>query len=356
MQGETSRMAGSQEDTTSVVKTDDTDTTFILVVSTDDGEKIELIVDSEPPLKGAFKRAYKARMISPRECDVVIKVPKDGSTMEKEHCEMDVQSAKIAEGLAKTFNEESGTSRPVHFRQPIPMKVNTSTSPKSQFKEDSYVLVEAYLEGEYKKWNNNLDYVNEKDKTSLQAFSHFTHKKTNGKLLVCDIQGVKDKDGYYLTDPAIHSDTQGQYGITDLGQPGIDAFMKKHKCEDFCSKLAKDASFNESEVTEDRVTSPTIEKGNDISNRNVENTMLLHDQPNRKKPQPQHSSQSEKTKFNPPPKHQAATDHPPIPARSSLEASSKVSTHVDTAMSCNCIKQYPCPYSPLWKWPATFLM
>ena len=298
--------------------------TTVTIVETDDGEKCELIVESEPFSEGTLKYAYKAKMISPRKCDVVIKTHKDKCTMEKDGFDMDIKSAKKAEELAKAFNEESGTSRCVHFRQPKTMKVITGTA--SQFKEGSYVLVEAYLEGEYTKWNNNYTYVNEEDKTSLQAFSHYTYIKTNGKLLVCDIQGVKDTNQYSLTDPAIHSDTQ-DYGDTDLGETGMEKFLKEHKCEDHCLKLglqdgdATKSLSNESEVTEDDVASPKIENGNDFSNSNNENTMLFHGRHDRIEPQPQHRSLTEKTKFNPKPKNQAATNHP---------SEEEVSTHVDT--------------------------
>lgn len=170
--------------------------------------------------------------------------------------------------------------------------------------------------------------MNEEDVTSLQAFSHFTHKKTNGKLLICDIQGVKDANQHSLTDPAIHSD-EGQYGSTDLGKQGMEAFFKKHKCEKYCSKLQlQDGDASES-VTEpvfakDPVTS---RNGDYVINRNDENTMLLHGHPDRIKRRPQHSSRSEKTKFNPQPQHQAATSDPSGP---SVEARTKVSTQADS--------------------------
>lgn len=307
--------SGSKKDTT-------------IVVETDDGVKYELIVENEPFAEGVLKYAYKARMISPRDCDIVVKTLKDEHTMQKEDWDMDVKMAEISEELAKAFNEESGTSRQLHFRQPIPMKVITTRS-ESQFKDGSYVLVEAYLEGEYTKWNNNYDGVNEEDITSLQAFSHFTHKKTDGKLLICDIQGVKDPNQYSLTDPAIHSDRQGQYGATDFGERGMKAFFKNHKCENYCSKLQLqdgDASESVTEpvITKDPVSSP---KGNDVVNRNDENTMLLHGHPKRKQHPPQHRSQSEKTKFNPQPKHQAATNDL---SRPSLEMRGKVSTQANS--------------------------
>lgn len=297
--------AMSQEDTT-------------LVLEDDDGKKYELIVESTPSSEGVFKYAYKAQVKSPRKCDVVVKKFKEKCTMQRDDWELDIKMAKEAEELAKEFNEESGTSRRLHFRQPIPMKV--ITGPASQFKEGSYVLVEAYLQGEFTKWNSNYEYVNEEDKTSLQAFSHFTYKKTNGKLLICDIQGVKDKNQYSLTDPAIHSDTR-EYGSTDLGRRGIKAFFKKHTCEDHCLKLelqdgdATISSANEPKVTEHHIASQKTENENDSMNVNNENTMLLHGYCSIKEPQPQHKSVSEKTILNPRAKHQGEevsihVDHP----------------------------------------------
>ena len=305
--------AKSQEDTT-------------LILEADDSKKYELIVESTPFSEGNCKSAYKAKVISPRECDVVVKKSKEKSTMQRDDWELDIKMAKKAEELAKQFNEESRTSRCLHFRQPIPMKV--INGPESQFKEGSYVLVEAYLVGEFTKWNTNYDYVNEKDKTSLQAFSHFTYKKTNGKLLICDIQGVKDRNQYSLTDPAIHSDTQ-EYGSTDLGRRGINAFFKNHICEDHCLKLALQdgdatiSSANEPKVTEHHIASQKIENGNDSMNINNENTVLFHGHCGIKEPQHQHKSVSEKTKLNPRAKHQGATNHP------SSSKKEEVSIHVD---------------------------
>ena len=303
----TLRMANStsKEDTT-------------LVLTTDDGT-YELIVESEPFSEGGCRVAYRARMISPRECDVVIKIPKHKGkpkpAMQKTDWDMDIKASEKAEEMAKAFNEESGTSRPLHFRKPILMKVITG-----QFKSSSYVLVEAYLEGDYTKWNSNYRYVNEEDRTSLQAFSHFTYMETNGELLICDLQGVKDENQYSLTDPSVHSVTQ-EYGNTDCGREGMDNFFRQHKCDSYCSKLRlQNRDSSKSEVAEDRVTS---QNRIELSNRNNDNTMLFHGLPDRKKCQAQHRSQSEATIFKG--KHQAAT---------SLEASSKVSmlTVFDTAI------------------------
>lgn len=83
----------------------------------------------------------------------------------------------------------------------------------------------------------------------VQAFSHFTYRHTRRKMLVCDLQGVRnttaadeDRAGVFeLTDPVIHyrSDTGRQqvYGKTDLGPRGINAFFETHKCNDVCRLL-----------------------------------------------------------------------------------------------------------------------
>ena len=71
------------------------------------------------------------------------------------------------------------------------------------------------------------------------AFSHWTWHKTHSAL-VCDLQGVRgdeeepryggNRETYYylLTDPAINS-TAKEFGVSDMGYAGIQAFFFKHK-------------------------------------------------------------------------------------------------------------------------------
>ena len=68
----------------------------------------------------------------------------------------------------------------------------------------------------------------------LQAFTHFTYRFTNKRVMVCDLQGVFDTDTVpptiELTDPAIHyASSKGRrmvYGRTDKGKTGVNAFFK----------------------------------------------------------------------------------------------------------------------------------
>jgi hypothetical protein len=79
-----------------------------------------------------------------------------------------------------------------------------------------------------------------------QAFSHFTYRYSQRRLLVCDIQGVLDRSApaepiYRLTDPCIHYvSARGRrmvHGQTDKGWVGMQDFFKTHACNNLCKCL-----------------------------------------------------------------------------------------------------------------------
>ena len=57
------------------------------------------------------------------------------------------------------------------------------------------------------------------------AFSYFTWADSGGALVVCDIQGV----GLCFTDPQIHTADGRGFGLGNLGQSGIDRFLKGYR-------------------------------------------------------------------------------------------------------------------------------
>ena len=133
-----------------------------------------------------------------------------------------------------------------------------------------WLLVEPELDGKFTKWNNNAGGVSaspskvakpkvpnpfstryggalggiiEEDEdedvfaTGIsiedvpQAFSHFTFEASNHKKLVCDIQGVWNKDdGFVLTDPVAHyissRGVRHKNGATDKGFGGVCNFLR----------------------------------------------------------------------------------------------------------------------------------
>ena len=75
----------------------------------------------------------------------------------------------------------------------------------------------------------------------MEAFTHYTYHRSGGSLIVCDLQGryrfnkySKSKCRFELTDPAICSRSRN-YGVTDLGEKGIESFFANHICNKFCN-------------------------------------------------------------------------------------------------------------------------
>eukprot|EP00126_Sphaerothecum_destruens_P008526 Sdes_comp20251_c0_seq2m13690 len=93
--------------------------------------------------------------------------------------------------------------------------------------------VEQFIEGPYRKHNNNYGYVNEDERNTPQAFSHFTYEASNHGSLVCDIQGVGD----LYTDPQMHTTTEFSFGRGNLGRKGVEKFLQTHRCNAICRYL-----------------------------------------------------------------------------------------------------------------------
>ena len=79
-----------------------------------------------------------------------------------------------------------------------------------------------------------------------QAFSHFTYRYTQKKVLVCDLQGVLDTSSptglcFQFTDPVIHFKSRrgrnNVFGRTDRGPKGVHDFFKSHTCSPLCRAL-----------------------------------------------------------------------------------------------------------------------
>ena len=125
-----------------------------------------------------------------------------------------------------------------------PKGYNSYKPPKEVDFLDSFVLnlkqrqgspvchVERYIQGDYKKYNNNVGWINnDDDRNTPQAFAHFTYEASKRTLLVCDIQGVND----IYTDPQVHSsDNLKAFGRGNLGKKGFENFLRTHRCNPIC--------------------------------------------------------------------------------------------------------------------------
>ena len=137
----------------------------------------------------------------------------------------DMGSQAVASYLAKEFSLRYPES-PIEFVQAQLLDLGESSFP---FR---FMALEPWIPGKYEKKTSNAGQI-AKDSDLAQAFSHFTWDRTEGDIMVADIQGVENT----LTDPQIHSQDTGRFGRGNLCCKGMDAFFLNHVCNDICHTL-----------------------------------------------------------------------------------------------------------------------
>ena len=110
-----------------------------------------------------------------------------------------------------------------------------------------YLLVEPYIEGaleEFSKFNSNTFFaellLSDRHADPIaEAYSHFTWAASEGKLVVSDVQGVRNGQTLHVTDPQIHTSGPSDAFGAGNGQSeeNVRAFFASHECRGICSKL-----------------------------------------------------------------------------------------------------------------------
>lgn len=178
---------------------------------------------------GAHKHVYLNKYEKgPRKGQLCVrKVFKSGSVYKGKLFKPDIKVTDEAAQIIRQFLKVANGKR-IYLNKP---EVWTNTERDENGKRGC-CLVEPYLEGTYHKFNSNSGYEDD-DWKRMQALSHFSFEWSNGKMLLCDLQGVQRDGIYILTDPAICSIEQS-FGPTDLGLKGIQNFFAYHKCNKYC--------------------------------------------------------------------------------------------------------------------------
>ena len=113
--------------------------------------------------------------------------------------------------------------------------------------QDSIVVIEPYLPGEFVKYVNNDGTICTQDSSNAidaeigkiaESFAHFTYLKSDKKLMVLDIQGT----GNILTDPEVASaehsvNNEYMFCMGNTTSGGIKHFLEKHICSELCEKF-----------------------------------------------------------------------------------------------------------------------
>ncbi|KAJ6246579.1 eukaryotic elongation factor 2 kinase-related [Anaeramoeba flamelloides] len=125
-------------------------------------------------------------------------------------------------------------------------------------KKKNVYVCEPYIKDNYQKFSNNMrEQLDYNKYSTVYGYSHYTYEKSDGKILVTDLQGWDyNGESYLLTDPGIHSigNTENpnedfslqalypsnQFNLTDFNQKGVNEFKKIHKCSNVCKCLKLD--------------------------------------------------------------------------------------------------------------------
>jgi hypothetical protein len=180
---------------------------------------------AEGNFRNVFKGSYTGGARTGEAC--VMKEFKSGCVYEKAFFENDIKAVKKAGEIIEAFNELGLVSKKIYLNEP---EVWTGLRGRIT---SQMILVESFIRGEFIKFNSNSGYVKD-DSDTMQALSHFSFHHTQGQFLLCDLQGGRSAGYYVLTDPVILSKSR-MFGVTDLGQKGIDNFMAYHQCGRFCN-------------------------------------------------------------------------------------------------------------------------
>jgi len=190
-------------------------------------------VDSTPFAKGGLRMAYHMMDLGmPEEkrekVSYVLKVSIDPDE-DSDVYYRDVEMQLFAKVIAEKFNV---------YNPPKKVAFVKAWLLKLLRRGGQVCAIERFISGPYRKHNNNYGFVNEDERNTPQAFSHFSYEVSKHQLLICDIQGVAD----LYTDPQIHTvvgDDKGDrpFGKGNLGQRGIDQFLKSHRCNPICRYL-----------------------------------------------------------------------------------------------------------------------
>jgi hypothetical protein len=195
--------------------------------------ELSLSARSVPFAEGSRRRASYARTAASDNYFVVKSFKKAGHGDAEMAEDMRIQA--LCKAFALEFNGLLKIEPPLDFIVISSLQSKSTSKPGA---ENTCLLLEPYIPGEYIKYNSNGGFVNQSDDSFnqlAQAFSHFTFERSWGHLLVNELQGVD----HLLIDPCIQTRDKERFKLSDtnLNEDGFKFFFAYHECNDFCEVL-----------------------------------------------------------------------------------------------------------------------
>lgn len=205
-------------------------------------EPVALKVASDPFASGGIRLAYHAYSETHNKRMVLKRFKRSGGKYNSYRNYLEyVETQRVVSVHTEHFNQQ----KPPHVPRIQFLTVDVvdfgaiavDGMPKPQ---NRWYTMEEYVLGTYSKYNNNTGYASPSEDAinlAMQAFSHFTWVNSKKQLVVCDLQGLTNTNGTFLTDPAIHAKEYWRFGRTNFGPKGIRRFFQSHICNCFCEEM-----------------------------------------------------------------------------------------------------------------------
>eukprot|EP00475_Leptophrys_vorax_P013394 TRINITY_DN1978_c0_g1_i1.p1 TRINITY_DN1978_c0_g1~~TRINITY_DN1978_c0_g1_i1.p1 ORF type:complete len:253 (-),score=52.77 TRINITY_DN1978_c0_g1_i1:36-764(-) len=186
---------------------------------------------THPFAEGAFRYvAHGVYVNGPREGSLAVcKWFKVGFSFEETFFDQDIRAVQKALWIIDRWNDSHFIDKKVILNIP-----GVWTFTDGNNRTGHKCLIEPFIE-HWEKFNSNSGWVNSGTnwRDVMQALSHYSYHCTDGQFVLCDLQGGVYSDGVVLSDPVILSHNRS-YGVTDLGNEGIESFFHRHQCNSFC--------------------------------------------------------------------------------------------------------------------------
>lgn len=209
---------------------------------------VDFTIVKEPFASGWFRKAYKAtsqikgfdkqtwvvKKYLPETLNVIEQMNETVEGHSKKVVQMHLLAKNFSDQLAKEVKEvkcEEEFGPTLHYQDIYLGKLN-----------QEFVTIEKYIPGSFIKYMNNTEQLcvdgGNEYAQKAECLSHFSFIKSQGKLMVMDIQGCGEK----LYDPEIASSDLIQEGEVlfcagNLSRKAIDNFIIMHTCNKYCKML-----------------------------------------------------------------------------------------------------------------------
>ncbi|KAF7343046.1 Kinase-like protein [Mycena venus] len=146
--------------------------------------------------KNVWKGVYTVGARTGQAC--VAKEFKTGSVYERRYFEEEMNVIRLTQDIIDAWHAERIINREIYLNTPeIWTMISTGVK----------VLLEPMIQN-FEKFNSNTGWASNTGgvwSEAMQALSHFSFHNSNGRFLLCDLQGGLYSDGYVLSDPVIMS-------------------------------------------------------------------------------------------------------------------------------------------------------